>query len=174
MLEKQFDLTSQRLKLTSFRQSDIDIIVELANNYEIAKNLGRLPFPYKQSDAEFFLANIVTSEITWKVVLKGTQDMIGIIGLRPLVDDEIYELGFWYGQGYWGFGYATEAARAVIEYALREMRLNKLTANYFVANENSGRVLEKLGFTKYGVSKALNMATGEMLETINLELGMKA
>ena len=170
MSTPQPELITQRLTLSLFNETDISAIVSLANNYEVAKNLGRMPFPYKLEDAEFFLAEIVTTELTWKVSLLETSEMIGTIGLRPIVKDEVSELGFWYGQNFWGKGYATEAANAVINLAFEELALLKIEAGHFLVNEASGHVLKKVGFTQTGTSLRDCMAQKKKLNHAELEL----
>jgi RimJ/RimL family protein N-acetyltransferase len=69
------------------------------------------------------------------------------LGRRP---DGAVELGYWIARPYWGLGYATEAARAVLDIARHSLRLNRLVAGHFVDNPASGRVLEKIGFRPTG------------------------
>ena len=163
-------LETDRLNLSSFNQMDKSKIVSLANNYEIAKNLGRMPYPYQKDDAEFFLTNVVTTEVTWKISLKETGEMIGTIGLKPVINNMVSELGFWYGQEFWGYGYATEAAKAVIEHAFHDLNLTKIIAGHFVANPASGKVLKKLGFLQIGRSPRECMTQTKMLAHVELEL----
>ena len=83
----------------------------------------------------------------WALISKDTQDVVGCCGLRPYnLDEHIYELGFHISSKFWGQGYATEAARGVIDYAFRELNASKLFAGHNPANAVSRRVLEKLGF----------------------------
>ena len=167
------NLMTNRLKLSTFKETDVASIMPLANNYEVAKNLGRMPYPYTTQDAKFFLDEIVATEMTWKVSLKETSKMVGTIGLRPIVDDEISELGYWYGQEFWGQGYATEAANAVIEFAFKELGLIRLEAGYFIVNQASGNVLKKLNFTQKGTSLRDCMAQKKKLNHAELELMSK-
>ena len=61
----------------------------------------------------------------------------------------IAELGYALGRAFWGQGYATEAAIAMVEVA-RALGLGGLQAYSFVDNPASARVLEKAGFSKVG------------------------
>jgi len=96
--------------------------------------------------------------------------MIGSIGLRPIIRNKISELGFWYGQASWGYGYATEVGNAVIEHAFNDLNLTKIIAGHFVANPASGKVLKKLGFLQIGRSPRECMAQNKMLAHVELEL----
>ena len=60
------------------------------------------------------------------------------------------EMGYWIGKPYWGMGYATEAARAVILHAFQKERFDYLTVGHFRENPASARVIAKLGFEPSG------------------------
>ena len=96
---------------------------------------------------------------SWSRCRDGT--LIGGCGVGKLfgVDPEI---GYWLGVPYWGNGYATEAARAVIDHAFTALGIDKLEAGARVSNPASRRVLEKCGFQWTGVVlariRALNSA----------------
>lgn len=72
------------------------------------------------------------------------KEVIGLCGLQPLDSGE-FELGWWIWKAYWGRGYATEAARAVVGHATGEMGLRRLVAVIDPPNAASIRVAEKLG-----------------------------
>lgn len=83
----------------------------------------------------------------WKVSLKSAGAVIGCCGLRPYdLEKRIYEIGFHIMSAYWGKGFATEAANAVIRYAFETMKVPKLFAGHNPKNLASKNMLEKLGF----------------------------
>jgi len=87
----------------------------------------------------------------WKVVLKETGMTIGCCGLRPYdVEANVYEIGFHIMSEHWGKGFATEAARAVIDYAFCTLKVSKLFAGHNPQNKASRAALEKLGFKYIG------------------------
>lgn len=63
----------------------------------------------------------------------------------------VAELGYWVREDRAGRGYATEAARALLAWAFRNLDLHRVTAFADVSNPSSARVLEKCGFTREGV-----------------------
>ncbi|PSQ34578.1 GNAT family N-acetyltransferase [Halobacteriales archaeon SW_10_66_29] len=69
------------------------------------------------------------------------------------------ELGYWTAEGH-----ATTAARLLVEYAVAEQRLRKLTARVFEGNEASKRVLEKVGFEEAGHLRDHYYIDGELLD----------
>ena len=145
-------LETERLVLRSPTASDTSAIVAGMGEWEVARNLARVPHPYTQSDAEAFLARVgVTADLVLGITLKCGAAYIGGCGAHAQ-GDGAYEIGYWLARPYWGFGYASEAARVVVSYAFEVLGATHLTAGWFADNPNSGRVLQKLGFLPAGVS----------------------
>ena len=153
-------LETKRLTLRAPRHEDVKAIAVLANDRRIAENTTRIPHPYRVADAEEFVANVNrrVGEACFVLMLDGT--LIGACGIDPR--DEGAELGYWLGAGYWGNGFMTEAARAVIDYAFGDLRYETLQSGARVTNPASRRVLEKCAFQWTGVRltriRAINSA----------------
>lgn len=62
----------------------------------------------------------------------------------------VYELGYRFLPEYWGKGYATETARAALNYAFNEIKTDVVYAMAVTENTGSNRVLQKLGFEELG------------------------
>ena len=62
-------------------------------------------------------------------------------------------VGYWLGQPFWGRGIATEALRAVTDYAFTTLDICRLEAGVFDWNPASARVLEKAGYVLEGRSR---------------------
>lgn len=85
----------------------------------------------------------------WPIFHLATGDFLGCCGLRPHGINE-YEIGFHLRPGFWGQGYAAEAAEAVIHYAFTHLKAEKLFAGHNPKNTASQKVLRRLGFTYTG------------------------
>ncbi|MCC3867997.1 GNAT family N-acetyltransferase [Terrisporobacter mayombei] len=81
----------------------------------------------------------------WPIFELDTNELIGCCGLRPRSSNE-YEIGFHLRKKYWNQGYATEAARAVINFAFNILKAENLFAGHNPNNKGSQKVLQKLGF----------------------------
>jgi RimJ/RimL family protein N-acetyltransferase len=154
-------LETERLVLRAPRPEDATAIATLANDRRIAENTLRIPHPYALADARAFLSSTGTIDdepmfmITARsagplggLALGGT--VIGACGIARL-DGKQPEIGYWLGVPFWGKGYATEAARAVIDLAFGDLGCDLLLAGARVSNPASRRVLEKCGFQWTGV-----------------------
>jgi RimJ/RimL family protein N-acetyltransferase len=153
-------LKSERLVLRAPRDQDATAIALLANDLRIAANTARIPHPYGIADAEHFIGavNRQDGEAVFVVRLDGA--LIGACGVDPREGGP--EIGYWLGVPYWSQGYATEAARAVIDHAFGDLQHEALQAGARVSNPASRRVLEKCGFQWTGVRlsriRAINSA----------------
>jgi RimJ/RimL family protein N-acetyltransferase len=145
-------LATERLLLRAPRLVDAPVVAALANDRRVAENTARIPHPYTLADAESFIAAATgpgSRETVFAVTL-ADGDFLGMCGVGGAQIDEP-ELGYWFGAPYWGQGYATEAARAVIDYAFSDVGHEVLHASAHVTNPASRRVLEKCGFQWTGV-----------------------
>jgi RimJ/RimL family protein N-acetyltransferase len=141
-------LETERLILRAPRLEDAKVLAALANDKRIAENTRRIPFPYKRSDAEDFITTVNVpapgGEIAFLITLRDGGAVVGGCGIA--MQDGAPDVGYWLGVKYWGQGYATEAARAVIDFAFTELGHETLHAGARVTNPASRRILEKCGF----------------------------
>jgi RimJ/RimL family protein N-acetyltransferase len=130
------------------------------------RNLATAPWPYALRDAEAFLSRPRDPVLPSLLIFARTDGaplLVGGCGLGA-TPSGLVELGYWIARPYWGRGYATEAATAVIDIA-RTLRVPRLIGSHFVDNPASGRVLEKLGFEPTGVT-ALRPSCGRKTEAL--------
>ncbi|MGA7809086.1 GNAT family N-acetyltransferase [Bradyrhizobium sp.] len=143
-------LETERLLLRSPTLADVKAIARLANDRRIAENTRRLPHPYSPDHAVDFVRTMADEHRDIAFLIENNFVPIGMIGICWR-EPELAELGYWLGIDYWGQGFATEAARAVIDYFFDEFDFELLYAGARVANPASRSVLEKCGFRWSGV-----------------------
>jgi RimJ/RimL family protein N-acetyltransferase len=168
--EEQAVLTTVRLVLRRPAEGDLPSIVKHANDWEVARLLGRVPHPYSMDDARFFLEKVVPNELTWAITSRVDNAFMGVIGLAPGARSRVAELGYWLGRCFWGNGFATEAGSAVVQYAFRTLGLARLTSGYFIGNLASDRVLTKLGFVRTGEDERQCLAQRKAVRSVEMEL----
>jgi RimJ/RimL family protein N-acetyltransferase len=140
-------LTAERLMLRAAVLDDAAAIAALVNDRRIAGNMVGVPHPYTLQHA---VAAITAADRKPQFVVARTDGrVIGGCGLA--IHAGYPELGYWLGVSYWGNGYATEAARALIDFAFTALECTELRAGAIVRNPASRRVLEKCGFQWTGV-----------------------
>jgi RimJ/RimL family protein N-acetyltransferase len=143
-------LATERLVLRAPRSDDAKAIATLVNDRRIAENTLRIPHPYGLADAESFIAAANTAGGEHTFLITRGADVLGACGIARR-DGEEPEIGYWLGVAFWGRGYATEAARGVIDYAFGDLGCDCLAGGARVSNPASRRVLEKCGFQWTGV-----------------------
>lgn len=105
-----------------------------------------------EADARTFITRFIDwqherprSRYQLAIQLRSEDKMIGNCGIRSTRDLIDGEMGFELDQDYWGLGYATEAANAMLDFAFSKLRLRRVRAQCVVENYASARVLERLG-----------------------------
>lgn len=151
-------LTTDRLLLRRFDLADAPEIQILASDARIAAYTLTIPHPYPEGAALEFINR--THEraaqgiaIQLAVTLKADQAVIGSVNLRPHLLKQSAEIGYWVGVPYWGQGYITEAASAIIQYAFHVLDLRRVYAKHLTDNAASGRVMQKAGMTHEGTMR---------------------
>jgi RimJ/RimL family protein N-acetyltransferase len=162
-------LETERLTLRPYAPSDIPALIPLIGAREVAANTLRIPHPYAESDAREFIATTQNElskgdELRLAIVIRDIDALCGGVGLRIDSDHRRAELGYWIGKPYWGNGYATEAARALVEYGFETLRLHRIFASHFAPNTTSGNVLRKIGMRHEGRQRAHIFKWGEFLD----------
>ena len=143
-------LTTARLLLRPFEISDASSVQELAGDPLIYQMTLNIPHPYLDGKAEKWIATHASIFYEKKgVVLAITraddQTLIGAIGMNATPEHNRAEMGYWIGVPYWGNGYCSEAAIALIDYGFETLDYHKISAHHIVSNPASGRVMEKAG-----------------------------
>jgi RimJ/RimL family protein N-acetyltransferase len=141
-------LETQRLLLRPFEPGDLDAFVELHSDPEVTRFVNSLD----RAEAEDRLDR---DRREWSqrgygllaVIDLQSGAFLGRSGLKHWPQFEETEVGWVLRKDAWGVGYATEAARASIEWAFSEFELPYLTAMIDAGNTRSVRVAKRLGFT---------------------------
>ena len=134
--------------LRGFVAADAPRVELLAGEREVAETTALIPHPYPAGAAAAWIAThgaagAAGTEYTYAITeLDAT--LVGAIAVRPR-PAERENLGYWIGRAWWGRGYATAAARAMIALAFGLLDLDAVSASHLARNAASGRVMEKCG-----------------------------
>ncbi len=147
-------LETERLWLRELEPEDAPHIFELDSDPEVHTYLGRQPITQLQqaSDAIAFIRqqDVEKGIGRWAVIEKSTNAFLGWSGLKLISgpmhgQQDFYELGYRFMKKYWGKGYATETAQALVQYGFEVLNQTQLFAITDTGNDNSRKVLEKAG-----------------------------
>jgi RimJ/RimL family protein N-acetyltransferase len=142
-------LETERLTLRKPTLADVNAIARLADDRRIAVNT-RLPHPYLRDHAVDFVRHVATRQRETVFLIEHNHTPIGMVG-ADWPDADAPELGYWLGVDHWGHGFATEAARALIDFTFEEFDIALIRSGARVANPASRSILEKCGFQWSGV-----------------------
>jgi RimJ/RimL family protein N-acetyltransferase len=159
-------LQTKRLILRPLRKSDARVFALLAGDWAVASMTSDIPHPFSEAQAMAWIRP-ARGEVRFAIVRDG--GLIGGVGFyrRP---SGVAELGFWLGRPWWGRGFATEAAKAVLAYGAATRRLPGFSSAHFVDNPASARVLAKLGFEPTGRGLIACVARGHDVEAMTYRL----
>jgi RimJ/RimL family protein N-acetyltransferase len=146
-------IETERLLLRELNQIDTKDFFELNSNPEVMKYTGDIPFETLE-EAAMFLDRYSDYERNglgrWAVISKANQAFLGWCGLKRH-DSGMVDIGFRFFQHEWGKGYATESAKATLEFGFNSLNIKEVIGRASQDNVASIRVLEKIKmqFWKY-------------------------
>ncbi len=124
-------IETARLVLRPFALSDAKDVQRLAGDYTVSNTTLNIPHPYEDGMAEEWIASLGPrfdsgTLCTLAIVRRDTRELIGAIGLSLSPRFARAEVGYWIGKAFWGNGYCTEAAQAILHYGFTVLGLNLL------------------------------------------------
>lgn len=144
------------IKLREYSDTDIDRLLDLANNINVSRYLVyTFPYPYTREDAEWWISTGSKDHGATTRVIEYDNLFVGSVGITPQSGwrEHIAEIGYWIGEPYWDNGIATTALKEMSDYAFSQLKYKKLIAPVLAPNKTSMRVLEKSSYELEGVLK---------------------
>lgn len=152
-----------------WRWDDATAIARHANSRAVWRNLrDRFPHPFAVDDAYRYLATAVGVEPVTRFCVEVEGEAAGSVGLHVGSDIErvAAEIGYWLGERYWSRGVMSAAVRAVTDYALTALALERVFATPFADNVASARVLERAGFDREGTMRRAAIKDGRVQDMV--------
>jgi len=152
-------IITERLILRKLTTEDLDDMFLLDSNPDVVKYVGIQPLTKKEESLKM-IENIInqyekngTGRLA--VIEKESNRFIGWSGIKLLTDEvngfkNVYELGYRFLPEFWGKGYANESALASLDLGFDQLNADKIYAYADIENENSHKILTKLGFENKG------------------------
>ncbi|MFZ1815026.1 MAG: GNAT family N-acetyltransferase [Rhizobiaceae bacterium] len=159
-------ISTGRLLLRPPHADDVEDMTRQADNYRVASMLASMPHPYFAEDAKEFITRISepgTGACVYAVTNTTTGEFMGVCGIHE--DHTRYELpfvGYWLGESFWGNGYATEAAQAMMDLFFKVTDGTEILISCRTDNHASRKVIQKLGGQFWMRGQAFNRALGEI------------
>ena len=152
-----FPLTTERLIIRRFQDSDLESFLAYRNDPEVAKYQG-WSLPYTHESALAFIDEMKSNQLAAPgmrcqvaIELRTTGEMIGDVFFMVLQEDLcMARIGYSLTREHWKHGYTSEAVSRMLDYFFGELCLHRVAADCDPENIASFRLLERLGFRREG------------------------
>jgi [ribosomal protein S5]-alanine N-acetyltransferase len=163
-------LRTARLRLRPFNDADASALFSLHSNAHVLRYWDSPPWIEQQRAEQFISAcrQIAEAGTGTRLAVDRVADdaFIGWCSLtRWNPDYRSASMGYCFDDAAWGHGYATEAARAVLQWAFDTLEMNRVQAETDTRNTASARVLEKLGFVREGTLREDCVVNGDVSDS---------
>ncbi len=154
LMNNEIPLETKRLVLRKYREDDFDAVHEYGSDPEVTRFV---PFgPNTPEETRGFLDRAISSysnpdfiKLDLAVTLKETGQLIGGGSIRK-DKEETASIGYVLNRRFWGKGYATETAQALLEFGFSHLNLHRIFATCDEENPASVHVMEKIGMRREG------------------------
>ena len=138
------------INLHTWTPADKPALMALCNAVDRTFLSDRLPYPYTEADADWWLWMVAENdgkEGVWRAIVVDGQ-IVGSISVESKADENyaVGAIGYMILTPFWSQGIGTEAVRQICRFAFRELALERIIGEVFPENLASARVLEKNGF----------------------------
>jgi ribosomal-protein-alanine N-acetyltransferase len=144
-------LETEHLTLRPLAAADADVLLRIYQTEGVLRYFPATPSPTLEKMARFVAGQQAHWEKygygNWGILPHGEQHIIGWVGLQYLPELNETEVGFLLDRPYWGQGYATEAARASLQFGFEQFNFDHMIALVHPENLASRRVIEKCAMT---------------------------
>jgi len=163
---------TKRLVLRDFEEADWKAVHSYASDPEVVRYMNWGPNTIEET--KNFIQRAINSQkerprrtYTLAIVLEPDNKLIGGCGIYVSNTDnrEAY-IGYVLNRNFWGKGYATETAKALLKFSFEKLNLHRIFATCDPANIASACVLEKVGMKLEGHLRKHKWAKGEWRDSL--------
>lgn len=169
--QKSAVIDTERLSLRALRQGDAEAIAAALSDFAVTGMLARPPYPFTADDAEDWLDALhdsVDREWCFAITQPADRVLIGVVTIE--LRQGGYHLGYWLNRYYWGRGFMSEAASALLGRFFAEKGAVTLHSGAFAENGASLKVQQRLGFQVTGLRDTYAASRGAMVQEVTTAL----
>lgn len=163
-------LETKRLLLRKYKKEDMDDLYEYASDEEVTRYLTFETYK-NMEDANQYIQTLLEkyrngNEVSpWAIEWKQNHKMIGSIGINQWDIENYYiQIGYVLNKKYWNQGIMTEALKTVIDFAFKNMNIERIELTHDVRNIGSGKVMLKNGLKQEGILRKSKYIKGEFID----------
>lgn len=157
-------LEGENVNLRTVEEEDLEFLRDYYNHPEIRKAVMNNN-PVNLEQERDFLEEVVKDEESIQLLIFLDKEPIGMIGVEPMKDDGVGELGIWLIPEQHGNGYGPEASEILLDHLFKQhLQFHKVIARVHERNKPSQKVWERLGFTEEGTLRKQVYHDGEYID----------
>ena len=168
---------NNRLRYDTVNWEHLEYIHELHSRPEVDQ-YNTLGIPKDLKETKDFLATIIDewnmeeqSVYEWSVFIKGSDEFIGIAGMRSAKNRFMRgEIFYNILPEHWGQGYGTEIGRWLLRFGFEDLSLHRIEAGVATENQRSISLLKKLGMTEEGIRRKILPIRGEWKDNYHFSI----
>lgn len=138
-------IKTDELVLRPWLDEDAPELFELTRDPEVGSAASMRPYGSVEESLAA-IRGVLRAPESWAVEDARTGELLGAAALRG--DDASFELSYWIGRPFWGYGYGTQAARELVRHAVQDLGATRVWAACLPDNERSEAVLRACGLTR--------------------------
>lgn len=162
------EIITERCRLRKIVATDQQKIFEGLSHPEVIKYYGVSYSSFEATKAQMDFYNGLLSNDTgiwWAICQKQNAEFIGACGFNNwLKEHRKAEIGFWLLPQFQQKGFMGEAVKKIIEYGFTKMNLHRIEAVVETGNDNSSKLLRKMGFVYEGTNKECEIKNGRFID----------
>jgi len=164
------EILTERLRLREITRDDFQAVHEYASDPMTVRYMPFGPNTMEETQ-EFIDRNLKRQQEEPRtdyglgIILKSEDRLIGACGIHGVTEIQA-SIGYILNRSYWGHGYATEAAKALVDHLFSERGVHRVYASCDPENHASVRVLEKVGMSLEGRLRENMIIHGEYRDSL--------
>ena len=171
-------LETDRLRLRKLTKHDATDMFEYASLQEVTRFLTWSPHEspaYTKKYVRYLVSQYRSGEfLDWAIALKENDRMIGTCGFTSIdIENSTAEIGYVLNPAYHKNGFASEAVRCVMEYVFGHLEFNRAVARVIEGNEDSVKLLQRLGFRQEGTGIEELFVKGRFVNVMHFAISKK-
>jgi [ribosomal protein S5]-alanine N-acetyltransferase len=165
-------LSTRRFEFRPFMLSDVARLAALAGEHRVADTTIGIPHPYTREFARMWISSHSSAQehclgLHWAALKLGDDRIVGYAGLDKIdVKRRQAELRFWVGCGVHRARDAIEWSKAIVDYALSRLNLERIYALQLARHPLAGRVLATIGMRREGLVRKRTCNGGLMEDLV--------
>lgn len=164
---------TKNLLIRPYKRADAQQVWQTFSEKKVYDTTYSIPHPYPREMADkwiFFVNQSMRKGFSYEFAifdrLKNTY--LGNVGLINVYQEQRNaDITYLIHPDYWGMGYASEAALAVISFGFNELNLKRISGRCMVKNKASAKVMEKCGFIYEGTARCEIFKDNEFIDTLH-------